>query len=319
VDNQSASPTGAGSVTAVPELPPGFTDIFASTYVDIGDLRLHAVVGGNGAPLLLLGGWPQTWYAWRLVMPALARDFRVVAADPRGVGLSDKPPTGYDTATLATDMVRLMHELGHERFAMVGHDIGMWTGYALAADHPERLDRLAVAEATIPGVAPSPPLLGPGRLNDQLWHFAFNRLDGVNEELVRGREHIFFGHQFTSKAATPTALPEYAVRHYVETLAASPEALRASFAFYRAVDETMEQNARRKARRVTLPVLAIAGTECSGDRVEVTMRLVADDVTSLQIPDCGHFPAEETPGALLAALIPFLTPYRETAGPAAAS
>lgn len=302
--------TGPGSVTGVPQLPVGFTDTFTSTHVHLDDLRLHTVTGGDGPPLLLLGGWPQTWYAWRLVMPALAQRFRVIAVDPRGVGLSDKPETGYDTATLATDLVRLMDALGHQRFAMVGHDIGMWTGYALAADHPDRIERLAVAEAAIPGVSPSPALFGPGRVNDLLWHFAFNRLASVNEELVRGREDIFFGHQFTAKAATPTSLPDHAVRHYLDTLRSSPEALRASFACYRALDETIEQNTRRLARKLTLPVLTIAGTECSGDRVETTMRLAAEDVTSVLIPDCGHFPAEEAPAALLAALDPFLAPYR---------
>ena len=118
-------------------------------------------------------GWPQTWYAWRLVMPALARDFFVVAPDQRGTGLSGKPEDGYDTGTLAGDLVALMDALGHRRFAVAGHDTGMWIGYALAADHPGRLDRLAVAEAAMPGVSPSPPLFGGTQANDRLWHFAF--------------------------------------------------------------------------------------------------------------------------------------------------
>jgi pimeloyl-ACP methyl ester carboxylesterase len=101
-------------------------------------------LGGDGPPLLLVHGWPQTWYAWRLVMPALARDFQVIAPDQRGTGLSGKPPDGYDTGTLAADLVALMEELGHQRFAMVGHDTGMWIGYALAADHPDQLPDYAV-------------------------------------------------------------------------------------------------------------------------------------------------------------------------------
>ena len=156
--NTSPTPQGPGSVSGAPNLPAGFTGTFTSRYVDTGDLRLHAVTGGDGPPLLLVHGWPQTWYAWRMVMPALARDFQVIAVDQRGIGLSDKPEGGYDTGTLARDLVALMDALGHQRFAMVGHDTEMPIGYALAADHPERLDRLAVAEAVLPGVAPSPPL-----------------------------------------------------------------------------------------------------------------------------------------------------------------
>ncbi|MFF2523013.1 alpha/beta fold hydrolase [Streptomyces liangshanensis] len=324
-------PVGPGSVSGVPDLPPGFAETFTSRYVDTGravdttpypdpgaapaphprPLHLHAVTGGEGPPLLLLAGWPQTWYAWRLLMPALARHHQVVAVDPRGVGLSDKPVDGYDTGTLAADMVALMAALGHERFAMVGHDIGMWTGYALAADHPDRLDRLVVAEAAIPGLSPSPPLFGNRELNDRLWHFGFNRLAELNEVLVRGREHAFFSHQFATKAATPTALPPHAVQVYVDALAAGPEALRSSFAFYRALDTTTEQNTRRKEHRLTLPVLTIAGADCSGELVGDTMRRAADHVESLILPNCGHYPSEEAPEATLTALTTFLTPYRE--------
>ena len=130
------TPEGPGSVSGAPNLPAGFTDTFTSRYVDAGELRLHAVTGGDGPPLLLVHGWPQTWYAWRLMMPALARDFSVVAVDQRGIGLSDKPQDGYDTATLASDLVALMDALGHQRFALYGTDIGMPIAYALAADHP---------------------------------------------------------------------------------------------------------------------------------------------------------------------------------------
>jgi pimeloyl-ACP methyl ester carboxylesterase len=310
VSGVAGPPVGAGSVAGAPQLGAGFAEAFTSRYVQAGELQLHAVTGGAGPPLLLLGGWPQTWYAWRLLMPALARDFAVVVVDPRGVGLSAKPLGGYDTGTLASDMVALMAALGHKRFAMVGHDIGMWTGYALAADHPERLDRLVVAEAMIPGLSASPPLLGSPEVNTRLWHFAFNRLADLNERLVQGREDVFFGHQFASKAATPTALPAHAVQVYVDAIAASPEALRASFEFYRALDATMEQNGRRSRHRLALPVLTIAGAQGAGELVEQTMRRAAEDVQSVVVPDCGHYPAEEAPEAMLAALAAFLAPYR---------
>ncbi|MDA2806733.1 alpha/beta fold hydrolase [Nocardiopsis suaedae] len=303
------APAGPGSASGAPDLPDGFTDTFTSRYVDTGEVRLHAVTGGRGPALLLMAGWPQTWYAWRLLMPALARDFEVVAVDPRGVGLSGKPRDGYDTGTLARDTAALMGALGHRRFAMVGHDIGMWTGYALAADHPGRLDRLALAEAAIPGLSPAPSLFGARAANDRLWHFAFNRLTGLNEELVRGREHLFFGHQFATKAAK--ALPERAVRYYTDTLAADPEALRCSFEFYRALDATIAQNRERARRRLSLPVLAIGGAENLGASVGEALESAADDVQTAVLPECGHYPAEEAPGAMLAALTAFLAPYRD--------
>src|SRR6201984_683605 len=96
------TPEGPGSVSGAPNLPAGFADTFTSRYVDVGEVRLHTLPGGEGPPLLLVHGWPQTWYAWRMLMPALARDFSVVAPDQRGIGLSDKPRDGDDTANLAS-------------------------------------------------------------------------------------------------------------------------------------------------------------------------------------------------------------------------
>jgi pimeloyl-ACP methyl ester carboxylesterase len=291
-------------VTASNALSPPPPNGFEHRLVHSGAVRLHAVVGGDGPPVLLICGWPQTWYAWRLVMPGLAAaGHRVVAVDTRGVGGSDKPARGYDTGTLAQDMVALMAALGHARFAVAGHDVGLWIAYALAADHPERVERLAVAEALLPGVSPSPPLLGPVAANARLWHFAFNRLDDVNEQLVRDREHVYFGHQFESKAVVPLAAD--AVDHYLAVLRA-PEALRCSFAFYRALDETMAQNAVRAERPLSMPGLTIAGAGWLGDLVEQTMCLVADDVSSVVIPECGHYPAEEAPAAVGEALARFL-------------
>src|ERR671922_2841809 len=107
-----STPEGPGSVSGAPNLPAGFTDTFTSRYIDTRGLRQHVVIGGDGPPLLLVHGWPQNLYAWRLVMPALARDFEVIAPDQRGIGLTDKPPNGYDPGTIAGDLVALMDALG---------------------------------------------------------------------------------------------------------------------------------------------------------------------------------------------------------------
>ena len=309
---QLPAPTGPGSVSGAPNLPDGFIDTFTSRYIDTGQVRLHAVIGGDGPPLLLIHGWPQKWYAWRMLMPTLARDFQVIAVDQRGIGLSDKPAEGYDSATLANDMVGLMDALGHQRFALYGTDVGMPIAYAVAADHPERVVRLVVSEAPLPGVSPSPPLFLPPQLNARLWHLAFNQLPKINEQLVQGREEIFFGAEFDASAGTHK-LPAEAVKYYIDTLAANSEALRGSFEFYRALTTTIAQNEQRKTRRLTMPVLAIGGAESSGEGVGNTMKLVADDVQSVVLPGCGHWVAEQAPEALLSALSAFLAPYRSAA------
>jgi pimeloyl-ACP methyl ester carboxylesterase len=298
------APQGRGSVSGAPNLPNGFTDTFTSRFIDTGQVRLHAVIGGDGPPLLLVHGWPETWYAWRLLMPALARDFEVIAVDQRGIGLSDKPAGGYDTGTQAADLVALMGALGHERFAVVGHDTGFAISYALAADHPDRVDRVALLEIPgSPGAAPAPPVLVPGPLNDRLWHLPFNRLDKINEQLVTGREDIFYRWEFDAAAKT---LPDEVIAYYVSMLS-NPESLRASFGFYRALDATIAQDHERTTRPLTMPVLAIGGAASFGDHVGDALKLVADDVQSVVIPDTGHFLAEESPDELLAALTPFLS------------
>jgi pimeloyl-ACP methyl ester carboxylesterase len=184
------SPFDGDAAQKMPDLPPGFADTFSSRYVDTGDVRLHAVIGGDGPPLLLVHGWPESWYAWRHVMPALARDFEVVAVDQRGMGHSDKPLDGYDTRTQANDLVALMRELGHETFALVGHDTGFAISYAVAADHPESVERVALLEIPgSPGAAPAPPVFVPGQINDRLWHLPFNRLERINEQQRRHPGH----------------------------------------------------------------------------------------------------------------------------------
>jgi len=307
--SSSPTPEGPGSVSGAPNLPVGFTGTFTSRYIDAGDVRLHAVTGGAGPPLLLVHGWPQTWYAWRMLMPALARGFSVVAVDQRGIGLSDKPQDGYDTATLANDLVALMEALGHQRFALYGTDVGMPIAYALAADHPDRVDRLVVSEAPLPGISPSPPLFLPPGLNERLWHLAFNQLPKVNEQLVSGREDIFFGAEFDASAGT-NKLPSDAVKYYIDILK-DPDHLRGSFGFYRAIPISTAQNQQRKTRRLTLPVLAMGGGESTGEGAGNTMKLVADHVQTVVLTGSGHWVAEQAPDQLLAALTAFLAPYRE--------
>jgi pimeloyl-ACP methyl ester carboxylesterase len=305
--SSTPTPEGPGSVSGAPDLPEGFTDTFTSLYVDAGGLRQHAVVGGEGPPLLLVHGWPETWYAWRLLLPALAEDFEVVAVDQRGTGLTDKPRSGYDTGTLAGDLVALMDALGHQRVAVAGHDTGFAIAYALAADHPDRVARVALLEIPgPPGAVPPPPLFLPGPLNDRLWHIPFNRVDELPEQLVEGREDVFFGYEFAVQGGD---LPDDLVDYYVGMLR-DPDALSGSFGWYRAFDATLEQNEQRASRRLRMPVLAIGGAASYGERVGEAMRLLADDVTSVVVPGAGHWVAEQAPEDVLAALTAFLAPYR---------
>lgn len=301
---------GTGSVTDAPDLPVGFTDVFTSRFVDSGDVRLHAVIGGSGPALLLVHGWPENWYAWRHIMPALAVNFTVIAVDQRGVGLSDKPRDGYDTRTLASDLVALMDTLGHEQFALVGHDTGFAIGYALLADNPDRVTRAALIDLPgAPGTTPVPPLFLPSPLNDRLWHLSFNRVDNLPEQLIAGREDAFFGYEFAVQGG---GVPAEAIAYYVG-LVSNPDSLRGGLGFYRSFETTLGQNQERTGSQLTMPLLGIGGEASYGAHVAEALSAVATDVQSVVIPDTGHWVAEQAPEQLLAAITEFLAPYQETA------
>ena len=303
-----------GSVADAPNLPAGFTDIFEDRFVDANGIRQHVVIGGDGPPLLLVHGWPENWYAWRFMMPTLAQDFTVVAVDQRGIGLSSTPADGYDSATLGDDLVALMDELGHERFALVGHDTGYIISYALAADHRDRVARMVVAEIPgPPGVqdpdVPPPPLFLPEFLNNRLWHIPFNR---VNDELivnmVRSNADEFYRYEFAIQGGGET-LPNPTIKYYVDLYNRNKNALRASFGLYREWDATLAQNIERQNDPLTIPVLGIGGANSWGPLAADGIRPAAIDVQGAVIPDAGHWLAEQAPEEMLELLSEFLAPY----------
>ena len=301
---------GVGSVTQAPNLPEGFADTFTSRFIEANGIRQHVVIGGEGPALVLVHGWPETWYAWRLLMPELAKRYTVIAPDQRGIGLSERAESGYDSTTLAADLIGVVDALGIDRFAIAGHDTGFIVSYALVADHPERVDRAALAE--IPGppaVSNTPPLFVPAHLNAKLWHIPFNRAEGLPEQLITGREDAFFGYEFAIQGG---GVPAELIDFYVG-LVSDPESLRGSLGFYRAWDATLAQNEERVARKLALPVLAVGGERSYGGLVGHAMEALAEDVEGLVVEGAGHWLAEEAPEQLLAAFERFFEPYRVAA------
>ena len=128
---------------------------FSHHMAAVNGIQLHYVMGGKGDPVVLLHGWPETWYSWHRVMPDLAKNHTVIVPDLRGLGDSSKPLTGYDGKTLAEDIHQLVTQLGFKTIFLVGHDIGTQVAYSYAAAHPTEVKRLAVMELTIPGFAPA--------------------------------------------------------------------------------------------------------------------------------------------------------------------
>ncbi|MEG0003494.1 MAG: alpha/beta hydrolase [Comamonas sp.] len=290
-------------MNAFPSITAPTQDDFSHDYVRIDGRRIHCVTAGQGQPVLLIPGWPQTWYAWRHVMQALAaQGFQAIAVDPPGTGFSDRPDTGYDTGTIAQTLHRSMLALGHARYQVVGHDVGMWVAYALASDQPQAVQSLALTEAVIPGLAPEPSIFAPPEQNIFLWHFMFNQLADLPETLIAGRERAYLEFMFNRWSLRRDRV---AVDVYVDAYSA-PGGLRGGFAYYRAIPETMRQNRERAQRPLAMPVLAIGAEHATGDAPLVTLRGHADDLSGVIVPDCGHFIMEEAAEPFIAALLPFL-------------
>lgn len=276
---------------------------FSHDYVRVAGNRIHCVSAGAGRPVLLIPGWPQTWYAWRHVMSALAaQGYLAIAVDPPGTGHSDRPAGGYDTGTVASILHQAMTQLGHANYDVAGHDIGMWIGYAMASDFPGAIGKLALTEAVIPGLAPAPPVFVPPEDNIFLWHFMFNQVHDLPEALTASKEREYIGFMLDKWSYRRDRV---AAEVYTEAYA-TPGALRAGFAYYRAIPETIRQNLLRAASPLTMPVLTIGAEHATKDAPLLTMQGRALDLRGAMVADSGHFVMEENPDDFLAHLLPFL-------------
>jgi pimeloyl-ACP methyl ester carboxylesterase len=297
-------------VTSGPEVPAGFSATFKSAFVEANGIRQHAVVGGDGPALLLVHGWPEDSYAWRAVMQPLAEDHTVIAVDQRGIGLTEKPADGYDTATLADDLAALMTELGHEKFSVVGHDTGYFIGYALAADHRDRVERFAGVEVPgPPGVTPDgPPLFINEASNNRLWHIPFNRVDDdLIVNMVKSNADPFYRYEFGVQGGGYTP-PESAIKYYVKQYSRDKDTLRASFELYREWDSLLVQNAERAKEPLTIPVIGIGGEKSWAHYAAEGIKAAAPQVQTAVIPGAGHWIAEQAPEELAKVLRTFLAP-----------
>lgn len=271
----------------------------------VNGIRLHYVVEGEGPPVVLLHGWPQTWYHWRKIIPTLARRYTVIAPDLRGYGESDKPAAGYDKRTMASDIQELTRALGHARIRLVGHDRGARVAHRYALDYADGVERLALLD-----IAPTRVVFERFDASHArgYWHWLFHMVPDLPELLVGANVEAYLRHFFRDWAYQTGAFTAEDVAVYVHAFS-QPGALRAGFEDYRAggtVD--LVHDAADAGRRIKAPTLILWATE-GGDAKQGLLdiwRELADDVRGEGIPECGHFLAEEQPQAVAARLLAFL-------------
>jgi len=281
---------------------------FSHHMATVNGIQIHYVIGGRGDPVVLLHGWPETWYAWHKVMPALAKNYTVIAPDLRGLGDSSKPLTGYDGKTLAEDIHQLVTRLGFKTIFLVGHDIGSFVVYPYAAEHPTEVKRLVVMDVPPPGFFPAQVNGGP-----PLWWILFHETPDVPEALVQGKEREYLSWHYQNLAHNPAAITQEAVNEYVSHYSA-PGGMRAGFEHYRAIPQDAIQNQNSSKTKLTMPVLALQGGyiplfggNITKSAVIYGMKQLAQNVTGIIVPNSGHYIAEEQPGVVVKLLNNFFS------------
>jgi len=268
---------------------PGFT----LREVVANGTTLHVRSGGSGPAVVLLHGYGETGDMWAPLAVELARDHTVIVPDLRGLGLSSKPPGGFDKKTQAEDVAGVMTALNVAQADVVAHDIGNMVAFQFAARHPERVRRLVLIDAPVPGVGPWEEILK----NPLLWHFRFGGPD--MERLVADRERIYLDRFWNEFSASPARFGEAARRHYAD-LYALPGAMHSGFAQFAAFDQDAIDNRAFLAQgRLKMPILAVGGEKSFGPTMATVMRAAGDDVTEGIVPDSGHWIMEENPQATI--------------------
>ena len=279
---------------------------FALDFVDVGEATLSVRHGGSGPPVLLLHGHPRTHATWHRVAPLLAEQHTVICPDLRGYGESSKPPTTpdhepYSKRAMARDCIRLMRALGHERFAVVGHDRGAYVALRTALDHPASVDRLVILDAVPNGEALA---RCDARFAASWWHwFFFGQTDKPAERVINADPDAWY-------TAGPEQMGEEAYADYRRAIH-NPDTVHAMMEDYRAglgLDRRHDDDDRRAGRRLACPTLVLWATEDDLEDLYGDVLAVwepwAEDLRGKPF-ESGHHMAEEAPEALAAELLAF--------------
>jgi len=270
---------------AQPSLPSSFQ---AKTVHSPEGADIFVRWGGTGAVVVLIHGYAENSDSWSPLASDLMKDHTVIVPDLRGIGRSSKPTAGYDKKTQAKDIRAVVTALGFDKTFVVAHDIGNMVAYAYAAMYPDKVDRLVVMDAPIPGIEPWNTIL----LNPGVWHFNFHGPDA--ERLVAGRERIYFDRIWNDFTGDPSK-PDEATRNFFTATYAQPGGMRAGFAQFTAFSIDAADNKVFEQVKLKMPVLAVGGEKSFGPLQAVIMRHVAVNVQEAVVPRSGHWLMEESP------------------------
>ncbi len=278
--------------------------MFEHHTTSVKDVRLHYVRAGEGDPIVLLHGWPETWWEWHRIIPQLAETNTVIVPDLRGMGASSKPDKGYDTNNVADDVHELVKSLGFDKILLAGHDWGAATAYSYAAQFRDEVRRLAIFEMVMPGFGIMEGAMSPQPGGNYLWHMGFQSVPDIPLALIEGREDLYLRWFFQHYAYDPLAFTEEDIGKYVRAQT-HVGALRAGLEYYKSFFDSAAQNEAHRERPLEIPVLAWGGEACLGPLTKQCMEMAAGDVRGGVIERCGHWIGEERPEFVAAQLLEF--------------
>jgi pimeloyl-ACP methyl ester carboxylesterase len=286
----------ATTLAAQPSLPAAFT---ARTVHSPAGADIYVRSAGRGPVVVLIHGYAETSDSWAPLAAELVKSYTVVVPDLRGIGRSSTPPGGYDKKTQAADIRAVVTTLGFDRASVVSHDIGIMVAYAYAALYPDKVERLVVMDAPLPGIAPWDEIVK----NSRLWHFSFWGPD--EDRLVAGRERIYLDRIWNNFTGDPNQ-PDEATRTFFAAAYARPGYMHAGFEHFRAFAQDAADNQKFAETKLPMPVLAIGGEKSFGANEAVVFRNVATNVREAVVPGAGHWLMEESPKATIALITDFL-------------
>ncbi|WP_020551693.1 alpha/beta fold hydrolase [Embleya scabrispora] len=298
----------APAYTAATRDDPKFKNTFRHEFKNVDGVRMHYVTGGSGPPVVLIHGWPQTWFGWWPIMPALAEHHTVYAVDLPGLGDSSGSPTGYDKATLARYVHTLIADrLGLRDARVVGHDFGAAVAFQYATRFPADTARLGYLDLPLPG-----PAIDAPTYRSLSWHIAFHSQrrvpetvvgDDVRDYLALFYPQVSFGGPAFGGTSERSPFTDAEIDEYTRTYR-RPEVLSGGFELYRALDKDVRDTVAAAPTRVPTLLLTAQG-QLDPIRATAAPRMT-NIVRAVDVPNAGHWLVEENPGFVTAELLRFL-------------
>ena len=277
---------------------PGFTN----QYQELDGIKLHYVAGGEGTPLILLAGWPQTWWSFHKIMPILAKDYKVIAVDFRGMGSSGKPNEGYSKKNMAGDIASLIKKIGFDKVSIAGHDIGASVAISFAGNYPELTDKLIVLDTPHPEEDLYKLPMMPIGMPVHPWWVAFNQVKELPELLLEGRFHIVQNWIFDKMLVDKKSINDFDRQVYAKAYE-TRDAIRSANGWYQAFPEDIQDI--KAIRMINAPTLGI-GSSAGFEMLKTSLPGYIKNLQLKEIKNSGHFIQEEQSGEVAETILEFL-------------